>query len=197
MKYLDYITGIINEAVAHALPCERAQILGVAQLVRRKEMDGKKPIHWPAVYIGKGELQYAGFDDKYSLCTYHRALNMSVSRAPGPSYGDNVGNMLLSHRMSLVMYANREEIHMNADQLALLMQFAIPEQLTKSQLPQDFARTNINITDVVLNEQQVFNEEFLNVEPFLGPEHVLLKCNYTIESTLNKRCFNTQCQPEG
>ena len=42
-------------------------------------------------------------------------------------------------------------------------------------------------------EEQVFNEEFKNVDYFILPEHALLKCNYTIESTLSKACFKTLC----
>lgn len=194
MKYLDYMTGQINDAVRQALPCEHVQILGLAQLVRREREDNKRET-WPAVYAGKGDLTYAGFDDKFDLCTYHRALNMNVTKAAEQTYGDDNKLILLSHSMSMVMCGDREKLGMNADQLALLMQFAFPATLEV--LPKHFYNVNINITNVVLNEAQVFNEEFLNVEPFLGPEHVLLKCNYTIESTINKRCFNTRCQPEG
>ena len=178
------------------MPVKSVQVLGVAQSVRKANEAGRVET-FPAVYLGKGEQSYAGFDDKYAVCSYHRALNMSVSVAPGLTYGDNPGNIRLSHRMSLVIMANRDETGLSPDQLALTLQFAIPGKLTKDQMPKDFLSNNIIITDVVLSESQVFAEEFANMENAFGPEHVLLKCNYTIESTLNKRCFNTQCLPDG
>lgn len=191
MKYLDYITGVMNEAILDGLPCENAQILGVASLVRTTK--GGKQVTWPATYTGKGEQEFAGIDDKYDVCSYHRALNMSVGAATGATYGDVKTNVRLQHRMSLVIYAHRDKLKMSADQLALMLHFWLPESLTKDERPQDFYSVNINVSDVVLNEEAVFNEEFKNVDFFLGPEHVLLKCNYVIESVLNKRCFNTKC----
>ena len=190
MKYLDFITGIINEAVTASLPVDNVQILGVAQLVRTERQG--RPVTWPAVYTEKGELTYAGIDDKYAVCAYHRAMSMANQFVSG-GYGDSIGDMRLTHRMSFVVYAHRDAIGMNADQLALHLHFIIPELV--KELPRHFKQVRINISDVVLNTEQVFNEEFRNVDFFLGPEHVLLKCNYTIESIINKRCFNTQCSP--
>lgn len=189
MKYLAPIIGFLNSELAAAISCRPAQHLGLCQPARRKK--DEKDVTWPVEFDLNGEGADATPDDRFVWSSYHRSISMSTSRMPG-GYGDNPGNVKILHRMSLVIWAQQNKIEMSQDEISLLVHVAIPDRLKKEQHP-GITSVSFNITDVVLNIEQVFNEEFKNVDYFILPEHTLLKVNYTIESILSKACFNTLC----
>jgi len=189
MIYPDCIIDEIDAAIAGVFPAN-SQVMGIAQLVTRPK-DGKDTI-WPARYKGNGDCDYAGVDDNYPAVTYHRSLNMALSRVGKSGYGDAAQDTRATHNMSLVVYANKDNLDCSGDQLAMRLQQAFPDTI-KGKSGTGLKLVAININSIVLSDTQVFGEEYKNVPPFLGPEHILLKINYSIESTYDKRCFNT-CQ---
>ena len=189
MKYPDCIVNKIDTAFG-MFPAF-SQVLGIAQLVTRTRDASEKTDVWPAVYKG-GDCEYAGIDDTYPVVTYHRSLKMTLSRQPKGGYGDDMPDMKMSHAMSLVIFAKKDETICSADSLAMDIQHKFPDQLTGADLPDGLKTVVININDIVLSETQVFGEEYKNVPFFLGPEHILIKVNYTIESTYRKGC-STNC----
>jgi len=200
MNYLDYITGILNEAVKASFPCENTRILGVAQAVRVEVQSTTQGVQKakivPGVYVGNGDVEYSGFDDRYQLCSYHKAINMSSRRVPGSGYGHEQSRIALTHNMSLVICADVDRMGKDAGQIALDIQFKFPDLLKANRLPEGFYSVAFNVTGMTLNAEQVFREEFQNENYFLGPQHALLKVNYAIESVLNKRCFPANCEPQ-
>jgi len=191
MKYLDYISSLINDTIESVFPCERKNILGVAQSVRLDSEIAKARIV-PGIYQGIGkDVLYSGFDDKWSVSSYHKAIRTTSRRSTTGGYGDNMNDVVLTHEMQLVLMANVDEIGMTADQLALVIQMVFPDALRSTALPAGgFKAITFNVNSVTLNTEQVFREEFQNVDYFLGPEHVLVKVAYTVESILDKKCFN-------
>lgn len=195
MKYLDYITGLINETLDEVFVCKRKNLLGVAAAVRLDGGSVQKPKIVPGVYKGKGlGVQYAGFDDKFSLCGYHKALRTSSRRKPNSGYGDAADDVILTHEMVLVLFANTDEIGMTADQMDLMLRFVFPDTLKQHDLPKYFKAIGFNVNSTTLNNEQVFREEFQNVDFFLGPEHALIKVAYTVDSVLDKKCFQPSCE---
>lgn len=199
MKYLNYITGLLNDAIREAIPCERGNVLGLAQLYQLENAAGEtsttstKRKLAPGVYRGDGEVEYAGFDDRFDLVSYHRALSMTARKQTNTGYGDDA-RVVLVHNMSLVIFADQDKIGMNADQLALSLQFIIPERLAPDQLPRDFYGVTFNLNATQLSADTVFRGEFQGVEYFLGPRHLLVRLDYTVESTVNKKCFRNNCR---
>jgi len=191
MQYLDNITNKIDEVLKGQLPflseSKQVQNMGIVQLVRRQK-DNKETV-WPGKLVA-GNYEYAGVDDDFKIITYHRVLSLKPSSVPNSGYGDSRGKNKNTVSMSFVLFADRELVAVTADVLALQIQGVLPEMLTV----ENFSSTLINLNDIVLNEKQVFDEEYKNVTYFIGPEHIFLKINYTIESTFQKGCFN-RCDP--
>jgi hypothetical protein len=190
MTFVDQIVGGLNDILTNLFPCERRNVLGVAQSVRLDSGKDRSRIV-PGVFKAPNDVIYAGFDDNYALCCYHRIDTMTPRKVAG-GYGDNE-KILLSHNMQLVVCANTVVVKKDAAEIALNIQFAFPERIKPGEPGFDSIAFNVN--SINLNAEQVFAAEFKNVPFFLGPEHALLKVQYTIESTMNKRCYEKICQP--
>ena len=137
-------------------------------------------------------MKYVGPDDDYALMLYHRVINISVRKANiSKTYGDD--KTFDSHicRMCLIVFGKAGELKIGGDDLAIYMHAAMPDAATKDML-QDmgFNACNINLQEIIINDMQVFQEEFANVPFFLKPDQFMFKMNYTIESAFLKRCFN-------
>lgn len=197
MNFLDFITDKLNDILVDLFPCERRQNLGVVKLVRLNSDRSPKPKTVPGVYeIGTKNVNTYVIDDRFSLTSYFRLIGMNARRVPG-GYGDENGRVVLTHNMALVVAANMEDIGLRDDEIALAIQFGFPERLSQDQLPaRDFYSIVFNVNTIAVAVEQIFREEFTNVDFFLGPEHALLKVNFTIESTMNKKCFSNICKTE-
>jgi hypothetical protein len=189
MLDLTAILAILNASIDN-WTCGKKQLLQVAQLCKRISQGEKEQV-WPAEFSESGEGTYAGVDEDYDLIIYHRAIGMQVSAATTGRFGSEVGDTKNSLQMCMVVYSNRKAQKLSKEELAMKIQAGFPDQLTGKSKPKNIKTLNINITGFVLNEEQVFNEEYKNVDYFLRPENILIKVNYTIESTFSKRCFKT------
>lgn len=190
MQYLKYIVNRINLGLLghfDFVPSAKKQICDIAKLAKRER--GDKSQVWPAYWDGE-EYQFAGVDEDYDLIIYHRQLSMTSAVVPG-GYGDSVGHIKNSVKMCMVVFGSHQVIGHSSDELALHIQAMMPGMFKPETLkPTQLRSTSINITDIVLNEEQVFNEEYKSVDYFIKPEHIYFKVNYTIESTFDKNCFN-------
>ena len=189
MNYLEHITGIINKRIARCLPDNR-QMLGIAHLAKRSRETGPEEV-WPAVYQGHGESIYAGAEDTYTATVYHRALGVTVAKAATGGYGRKAADDIARHRMTMVVFANRDAIGKSPDELAMHVLQLLPATLASAELPKIVKYVAITATDIILSEEQVFGEEYRNVQYFIKPEHLLMKINYTIEGVLKPNCLNT------
>lgn len=201
MNYLETITDLVNKTLTSCFPCENRRVLGLAQAVRVEVQQAaggaQRPKIVPGVYVGNGDVEYSGFDDRYTLCSYHKGLNMTSRRLPGTGYGHEQPRVSLTHNMALVICANVDQIGKPADEMAFEIQLRFPDMLKAHNMPREYVSSvAFNITSITLNAEQVFREEFQNENYFLGPQHALLKVNYTVESVLNKRCMPVFCETQ-
>lgn len=144
----------------------------------------------PSYVDNNGESIYVGPDDTYDYIAYHRVNSWTPTKANLKSYGDTKAVDANIVRMSYVVFGRRDRLQMSNDELAFLIQMNFNESVDKTLLDSLQLKTcNINITDIILNDLQVFKEEFQGVEFFLKPEQFLFKINYTIESAFIKKCF--------
>lgn len=194
MSYLatiiDYINDqLVTEVLSNA-KYENKQINGLCQLLPRALGNDKIEII-PSYVSESGEAVYVGPDDDYSLMIYHRVNTITVGKANLSTYGDNRQMDANIARMSMVVFGVRNELQMTNDELAVIIQASTPQAATREVLTTlDFRACNININEIILNDMQVFSEEYQNsVSFFLKPEQFLFKINYSIESTFLKGCF--------
>lgn len=193
MPYLKYIVNYINEELGKNLLQDKCfsnrQVIGICQSLARKEEQALQL--FPSYVDNDGEAQYVGPDSDFDLIIYHRVNIITISKAPNlRAFGDTRQNDANTARMSLVVFGVREKLQLTNDELAILMQASFPEAVTdKLRKELQFQSCNINLSDIVLNDMQVFEEEFKNVQFFLKPDQFLFKVNYTIESAFLKECF--------
>lgn len=194
MPYLKTIVKYINQTLLKTVLNDKrfqnSKVIEIAQALPRK--NGKKLEYLPSYVDNDGEAKYVGAEDDFDLIIYHKINSIDVSKATvNKGFGDDTGYQGNVARMSMIIFGRRDKLKLTNDDLSLYLQSNIPEAVTKQLLVElQFKAANININSIVLNDLQVFQEEYPSFEFFLKPEQFLFKINYTIESAYLKRCFN-------
>lgn len=192
MPYLkcivDYINKTLNEELFAGDCFSNRKVIGLAQSLPKNS--GEKIQLLPSYVNNDGEANYVGPEEDYDLIIYHRITSILVTRANLKAYGDTRQLDANVAKIGLVVFGRRDKLKLTNDELAILLQASMPQAATKEILKQlQFQAANINLTEIVLTDLQVFQEEFQNVTYFLKPEQFLFKINYTIESAFLKECF--------
>jgi hypothetical protein len=197
MSYLKKVVEFINDGLNNGFLNQKLfvnkKVIGIAQLLPRRENDRLELL--PCYVSNSGDAQYVGPDADYDYLGYHRCLGIGVGKASvNTGFGDGKGYDANIVRMSYVVFACKNKIDLSNDEIALFVQANFIESIERELLQKlQLKACNIKVNDIVLNDLQVFNEEFQGVEFFLKPEQFLLKVNYTIESAFDKKCFKNCC----
>lgn len=195
MPYLAAIVAEINRELEANLLCDDIfrdrQAHGICQGMVRRKSDGEGVEVLPSYVNNEGEAKYVGPDDDYSLIIYHRVNSITVGKAANiRPFGDDRPADANVARMSLVVFGRRDVLQLSSDALAILLQAAMPDAASDALRKElQFVAANINVSDINLNDLQVFREEYQGIEFFLKPEQFLFKVNYTVESAFLKGCF--------
>lgn len=177
MRSIHDIVHAFNESLSLG---EGAGIHGVGQSVLRD--DDKLP----AVIKQNGEAEYVGIDDKYRIRLYHK-LNSVIIKRSASGYGGSAGAIVNSYSLSLVVFLNRRKANMFSDELMTMIQSQVPDFIKLK--PYD--QVSVSFNSAILNDLQVYNQEYSTKKYRLGPEHNLFQLNYTAEATFTKGCLNT------
>lgn len=148
---------------------------GVAELITR---DG--------ITIPTINEKHCGVDDKEPLVAYHRLGNITSSTPrANPGYGrDN--DVTNTYTNSMVLFINQRMLKLFPDEVFLTLQASIPHSI---HLP-PYKSVLINIRDVVMSSQTVWQQEYTNAAQYrLKSDQYLIKINYQIEATFKKGCF--------
>lgn len=191
MIYAEAVTCIINKSVGAIYP--DAKLHGIARLItdKREETD-KGGIISPAICNDNGEAYPVDLGDN-DMEMYHRVISITASQSNRAGFGRSLNPLQVKMKMCMVIFSDTTITKTPADVMALQI-FSIIERKHLKAIAPGVKNTSILINDTILNDSQVFGEEFKNVDNFLGPEHSLIKINYTVESTVYQKCFNTLCQ---
>lgn len=198
MSYLkdtaDYINSYLNVQMLNRSVFQNQLISSIAQSVARHE--GSNVEILPCLVDPNGEARYLGPDDDFDYMAYHKVNSFIATKSTfNKGYGDSKGLIVNQTKMSYVVFGNRSALIMSNDELAVHLQTHWPDKVSKTILTEwKLSYIDININDIILNDLQVFNEEYQGVEFFLKPEQYLFKVNYTIESAFDKKCFITTPQ---
>lgn len=145
----------------------------------------------PAVLKRDGEADYVGIDDRDSIRLYHKVNSVSCSLKASEGYGRSAGAQVNTYAMVMIVFLNRKRRDLYADELFAIIQSQFPEKIN---LP-PYASINIRFNSAILNDQQVYSQEYSSERFQLGPEHNLFQIQYSVEATFLKGCFNTDSQP--
>lgn len=196
MPYLAKQIEIINEALKTRLLTSprfaHARLCGLATEVAEQVSEGVErrfPVTFDNAETDPVSLV---IDDRYSLTVYHKQglSNFGVSSRHS-GYGGINNTESEVQEMSMVVYAKRKRIKLLADDIASLINLAMPTQVLKSTLlgtKLDAMRVFVVSKD--MDSAAVFGGEYVNVDRFIGADDIMFKINYRIETQYRKDCFD-------
>lgn len=139
----------------------------------------------PVIIDKNGEGHYVGIDDRYPVRLYHKQNSMSTRVDPKTGIGRGIGDIINTYSLSMIVFLNRKRACLMPDEFLLYIQSNFPDNLTI----EPYSNIKILFTGAILNDMQVYNQEYLIPEKLL-PEHNLFQINYTVETSFKKGCFN-------
>lgn len=192
MIYLRAIVKQINDHLKNgALASERFQrklFGGIAETVQELSADEKAFKEYPVEFDNDGEGKDLTINSDYDLIIYHKHERIKPGEDVRGSYGATNKTKNIAY-MSMYVFGRRDMLRLSSDEAALIIQAGMPDTVHCEE-SQTGAAT-IKLTDIILNNKRVFNEEYKNVVYTLKPEHFLIRMDYTIENSFLKSCFNT------
>jgi hypothetical protein len=175
MKSIRDIISSLNETIE--LP-KGSEVYGVAELVSRDEST-----------IPEIDGKFVGIDDKHPVRIYHRILSMS-SRIGKPGYGNDVGDVVNTYSIVMVVFLQHERTGKYPDELILQIQANMPDRLKI--VP--YKDIKVTFTGAQLDSQSTWLQEYRTGTDYrLKSDQFLFKINYNIETTFSKGCFK-ECQ---
>ena len=191
MEYAVTIANIINGNLKKAFP--EGIYNSIAKVIAdRREDPDKGGKSFPAIVEKNGEAKPIDIGEN-TFEVYHRCISIQSSPSNKPGFGRALNPLSVKMKMCMILFSDITKTKLSPDELALQVHGLIARKNLKS-IIDGVKNTSILINDTILNETQVFGEEFKNIDFFLGPEHSMIKINYTVESTVNQKCFNTVCK---
>lgn len=128
---------------------------------------------------------YVGIDDIYATQVYHKINGINISKVRGTGVGRNQDDTLHTYQMSMIWYNSENKNNIPPDQLALIVNHKIPKIFHS-----DFFKTvRVSLTNVILNSQQVYQQEYKSDTFRLGEYESLTQINYTVETVIKTGCF--------
>lgn len=183
MHSIHNIVESLNESLSELFGSKRfigSKIHTVAVTVLTK--NGEK---MPVIIDKKGEGHYVGIDDRFPVRLYHKFNTMNTKVDQKTGMGRGIGDIINTYSLSMIVFLNRKRACLMPDEFLLLIQSNFPDFLKL----EPYSSIKILFTNAILNDMQVYNQEYLIPEKLL-PEHNLFQINYTVETSFRKGCFN-------
>lgn len=169
------IADIVKE-INNAAPFDGKQVFGIAQIANK---DGV------LLPNEKDTGTWIGIDDSVPVRIYHKVQGMTSTLRPGSGFGDDLGDQVNVYQMQMIVFNNRKRSKTDSDQMVLLLQVNTPREV----MSEYFKSIRITYNNVVLNNAQVWAQEYGNSPYRLGSGQDLFQINYTVEATFKKGCF--------
>lgn len=128
-------------------------------------------------------------DDSYPINLFHIAKDSVWLERKTDEYGDEVANYRVTN-MSMIIFARRKQIKLDADDLELLVKFGLRNG--------SFEVPNYGTVDAII-QQCDFNQRLILAEEFglesytLEPESVLIRLKYKLECSVSGACVKIIC----
>lgn len=166
------ITQWVNENLCKIMP--GVKTYGIAKLAVKG--DGTAP------YVDE---KYVGIDDTFTAQAYHRQLSISSTTVPNNAYGDTDQSLQNTYGMALMIFFNEEKCGFSADKLYTFIQSSITGRLKS----EGYRSVRVGVTSAILNDAQVWAQEY-GAAPYklAGPQR-LIQVNYTIVMVYNPECI--------
>lgn len=189
MQYLKQIVKAINTQVATKFTDVRfggAAYHGICTLAS----NGDKLM--PVVCDNYDDDQFITPDDTFPLIIYHRTIQIGYADEPLKSYG-NDGNTAKKEtaQMALIAYGTRSIIRLTPEELEGAIMSGMPSAIANTTTTQlNLKSCVIRPVNSVLDPVSVYLAEYRTPQYDLGPNALMIRLNYNIESTYKTPCFD-------
>lgn len=129
--------------------------------------------------------KYIGIDDAYPAWSYHKELSINSTTVIGSGYGDDERSLQNTYQMALIIYFNETTCELTADKLYTFIQSSITGVLKSK----GYKSIRVNVLNAVLNDAQVWRQEYGNSPYKLSGAQRLIQINYSIVIVFDKTCI--------
>jgi hypothetical protein len=194
MPYINEIVNIINTTLAEGkLKSSRfnKQLFGLSELLPRNYQDNQDAI--PAMVSLNNSAQFSGFDDRFNIVIYHRCLSTNIVESP-IQFGDGLNTAREESEMRMIVFADRNAIQLQPQQLSFLLTSATQQQLKYSQISSyaglygctiEANTTNYDGVSIYQNEYKKPAQEY-PVQPF----QIYMAHDYKITTDYDVSCIS-------
>lgn len=135
-----------------------------------------------APYTGE---KYIGYDDTYPAQLYHKELSISSTIINRSGYGDSGPDLQNTYGMAMILNYNEKTSAIPADKIYTYIQSIITGSLKSD----GYKSIRVNVSNAILNDGQVWVQEY-GQTPFklMGPQR-LIQINYNIVMVFDKKCI--------
>lgn len=192
MPKIREITSIINTALQDGNFSSRKFQSGkwfdIAYILSRVEDD--KETKFPAIVGNDGEAVSVSFDDTYPIQFYHRILEQLYEDDQIEDFGDEGNTIKEVNEMVLICMGNKSKLGVFQEEISAAIWADMPRKIKHSVL-NTLTLQNVIIEPVAVNNNpnEVFNNEYSNVDYNLAPENFMLAIRYKITVLYSKNCF--------
>lgn len=157
MPFVNHCVEQINTAIMNRLNDKRftsGGVFGLAQLMQR---EGETI---PALVDNSGKGEFTGFDERFSIIIYHRALTILSAETPNRAgFGDGNTSITDTVRMRCVVYADRNRVKMQNVDLASVINASLRTRISRTNQTGMYGANVENIT-ADLDPLSVFITEY-------------------------------------
>lgn len=145
----------------------------------------------PTIIDNKGNAKYVGIDDKNAISVYHKIISTIPGKSKDSQFGDGNSKIIVTNRMSLLIFANREKLNITQEVLANYILASLPTNIDKSVLSKEsLSDCIINVLEVNFNSSALYKREYLK-ESLLKPHQMFFEVSYQIVYGFKSNCINT------
>lgn len=135
--------------------------------------------------------KYIGVDDTYEAQIYHKQLTINSTTIARSGYGDSDADLQNTYGMAMFVYFNEKKCGIRADELYTYIQSVITGVLKAD----GYKSIRVNVLNAILNDSQVWSQEYGKTPYRLAGPQRLVQINYTIVMVFEKSCITIpQCK---
>lgn len=128
---------------------------------------------------------YIGIDDTYPALLYHKQLSVSSTTVAGSGYGDELRDLQNTYQMAAILYFNENKCGQSADFIYTYIQ----AEITGILKTEGYKSVRVNVTSAILNDAQVWRQEYGESPYKLFGAQRLIQINYSIVIVFDKKCI--------
>jgi len=129
--------------------------------------------------------KYIGIDDTYSAQLYHKQISIGSTVVARSGYGDSASDLQNTYNMAMFVYFNENKCGIKADELYTYIQSIITGVLKA----EGYKLIRVNVLNAILNDQQVWAQEYGQAPYRLAGSQRLIQINYNIVAVFEPNCI--------